>query len=302
MSRRRVAMRLGAALAGVVVALTSCATSHLQRQVAHFVKGKPARIGVAMDYQGKTVCQVRAKKRFPMMSVFKLHQAVAVLDSLNDDTAMLSEKVWITKDMLRKDTYSPLRDKYPEGNVSLTLAELLHYTLWLSDNNACDILFDKFGGTAYVSDRMKAFKLRHTRIKWTEADMHADIHRCTDNYTSPRDAISILKRAYDNPWLRTCLSECKTGQSRMPGLLPPQTTVGHKTGTGDRTPDALCRGVNDIGFVMLPDGNPLFIAVFCDESELSMGETEAIIAEIARMAYIDFVRRSQSSTRPCSPP
>lgn len=277
-------MRLISALIGIVFVLSSCATSQLQQQVGEIVSGKPVRIGVAIDYNGKTICHVNAKKRFPMMSVFKLHQAVAVLDSLGNDTTKLSERVWITKNMLRKDTYSPLRDKYPEGNVSLTLAELLRYTLWLSDNNACDILFDRFGGTAYASNRMKAYKLHRTRIKWTEADMHADTRRCAGNYTTPQDAISLLKKAYGNEWLRRCLSECKTGQNRLPALLPPGIIVGHKTGTGDRTPEGRYRGINDIGFLETPNGTTVFIAVFCDESEMSMEETEAIIAEIARTA------------------
>ncbi len=265
--------------------LSSCATSHLQQQVKAFVKDKPAETGVAIAYDGKSICQIHANKKFPMMSVFKLHQAIAVLDSLGNDTTRLQEKIWISKDMLRKDTYSPLREKYPEGDISLTLAELLQYTLWLSDNNACDILFERFGGTVYANKRMKDLKLHDTQIKWTEADMHEDTRRCSENYTTPKDAITLLEKAYANKWLRTCLSECKTGQNRIPALLPPNIIVGHKTGTGDKTPAGLYRGINDIGFIELPNGKHILIAVFCDESKLTMQETESIIAEIARMAY-----------------
>lgn len=269
----------------IILLLSSCATTRLQRQVKAIVKDKPVRIGVAINYEGKTVCRVNAKKMFPMMSVFKLHQAVAVLDSLGNDTARLSESIWISKDMLRKDTYSPLRERYPEGNIHLTLAELLRYSLWFSDNNACDILFGRFGGTAYANNRMKAIRLRHTQIRWTEADMHEDTRRCSDNYTTPGDALLLLEKAYGNRWLRTCLSECRTGQNRIPALLPPNTIVGHKTGTGDRTPEGLYRGINDIGFIELPNGKHILIAIFCDESRLTVEETESIIAQIAIQGF-----------------
>lgn len=272
-------------IALIILFFTSCTTTRLQLQVKNYVKQKPAQIGVVIAYDGKIICSILAKKRFPMMSVFKLHQAYAVLDSLDNDTTRLSERIWISKDMLRKDTYSPLREKYPQGNIHLPLAELLRYSLKLSDNNACDILFGRFGGTAYANNRMKALRLHHTQIKWTEADMHEDTRRCSDNYTTPKDALLLLEKAYDNKWLRTCLSECKTGQNRVPSLLPQNTIVGHKTGTGDKTSEGICRGINDIGFFELPNGKHIFIAIFCDEAKMTIEEAEAIIAEIARKAY-----------------
>lgn len=272
-------------IALIILLFSSCATTRLQQQVKTFIKDKPVQIGVDITYDGKTVCSINAKKNFPMMSVFKLHQAIAVLDSLDNDTTRLSEKIWISKDMLRKNTYSPLREKYPEGNIHLTLAELLHYSLWLSDNNACDILFDQFGGTAYANNRMKALKLHHTQIKWTEADMHEDTRRCSDNNTTPKDALLLLEKAYNNEWIRRCLAECKTGKNRIPALLPSNTIVGHKTGTGDKTPEGLYQGINDIGFIELSNGKHIMIAIFCDKANLTIEEAESIIAEIARMAY-----------------
>ena len=77
----------------------------------------------------------------------KYHQALAVAHYLDKHHLPLSTSVFIRKEDLRPDTYSPLRDRYPEGNISLPISELLTYTLQLSDNNACDILFDYIGGT-----------------------------------------------------------------------------------------------------------------------------------------------------------
>lgn len=258
----------------------------LQAQVDSLVRGKAATIGVAIDYEGKPVCRVNGTRAFPMMSVYKLHQAVAVMDSLRRGSLMrLNTEVMLTPRMLRKDTYSPLRDRYPEGGVALRVDELLRYSLWMSDNNACDILFSLFGGTAYVSRRMEEWGLRHTQVRWTEDEMHQWPSRCADNSTTPDDALLLLRRAVADDWLRDCLVACQTGRGRIPGQLPEDTPVGHKTGTGDASPDGTLHGVNDIGWVVLPDGSRFFIAVFCDDSRMTMQQTEATIAEIARRAY-----------------
>lgn len=57
---------------------------------------------------------------------------------------------------LKSDTYSPLRDRYFGGDVSLSVSHLLEYTLQQSDNDACDILFDRFGGPEAVHHRHRA--------------------------------------------------------------------------------------------------------------------------------------------------
>ena len=255
----------------------------LQHRVDSLVSVRPAKIGVMVKYGGDVLCRVNSDMAFPMMSVFKLHQAVAVVDSIGQKK--LRRKVLITKEMLRPDTYSPLRDEYPEGDVSMSIEDLLHYTLWYSDNNACDVLFDMFGGIDYTARKAKKLGLMHTQIKWTEEEMHRDTSRCRDNFTTPEDAVALLEHAYANDCLRRCLAECRTGKSRIPALLPSETIVGHKTGTGDVAADGRQQGINDIGFVMLPDGTHYFIAIFCDDSKMTLSETEAVIAEIAYITY-----------------
>ena len=255
----------------------------LQRKVDSLVALKQATIGVAVKYGDRLICRVNADKAFPMMSVFKLHQAIAVIDSVGHEG--LASKVHITKGMLQPGTYSPLRDKYPDGDICLSIEELLHYTLWLSDNNACDILFDRFGGTALTACKAASLGLKQTQIRWTETEMHSDTRRCQDNSTTPEDAISALEAAYTDKWLRHCLLGCSTGTRRIPAMLPPGTAAGHKTGTGDAAPDGRLQGINDIGFVMLPDGTHFFIAILCNDSKMTMSDTEHAIAEIARLTY-----------------
>lgn len=191
--------------------------------------------------------------------------------------------------MLSRDTYSPLRDKYPEGGIIMSVEELLHYSLWLSDNNACDILFARFGGTVHCASYIKSLGLRHTQILWTEDEMHNDITRCNGNYTTPSDATRLLEMVVSDKqheWLRECMMQCRTGQDRLPALLPTDSLrIGHKTGTGGVLSNGKLSGINDIGFVFLPDGRHYCIAVFCNDSMETMPATASLIAEISKETF-----------------
>lgn len=67
-------------------------------------------------------------------SVMKYPQALAVLNYLHQHNQPLSTKIFIPKEALLDDTYSPLRDKYPEGNIYIPIDQLLDYTIQKSDN------------------------------------------------------------------------------------------------------------------------------------------------------------------------
>jgi beta-lactamase class A len=79
------------------------------------------------------------------------------------------------------------------------------------------------------------------------------------------------------------MEQCSSGQDRLPGLLPPDTTVAHKTGTIPRA----C--ANDAGIITLPDGGHAIVAVFVKATSASdfigASESAQVIAQIARSAY-----------------
>jgi beta-lactamase class A len=73
---------------------------------------------------------------------------------------------------------------------------------------------------------------------------------------------------------------CETGTARLKGLLPPEVSVRHKTGS-------LGIGVaNDVGIIDLPDGaGHVVVAVFVKESASDVAAQDRAIAQIARAAY-----------------
>lgn len=275
-------------------ALLFAQQNRLETQLKQAIRDKKAEIGIAVIINGKDTVTVNNDIRYPLMSVFKFHQALALADYMGKQKQSLQTRLPIRKSDLKRDTYSPLRDKYPEGGIQMSIADLLKYTLQQSDNNACDILFDYQGGPDAVNQYIHGLGIEECSIIATEATMHEDLDLCYQNWTTPLAAAELLevflrKPLFDKEYkdfIYQTMVECRTGQDRLVApLLDKKVTVGHKTGTGDRNKKGQQIGCNDIGFVVLPDGRTYSIAVFVKDSEESNGVNSKIIADISRIVY-----------------
>ncbi|MCD7923588.1 MAG: class A beta-lactamase, subclass A2 [Bacteroides sp.] len=267
---------------------------NLEASIRKVIKNKKAQVGVAVILNGKDTIIINNDRPYPMMSVFKSHQALAVANYLQQNNLPLSTEINITKEDLKTNTYSPLRDKFPEGNISLPISELLAYTLQLSDNNACDILFNYIGGPKVADDYIRSLGIEQFAIVATEDDMHKDMNVCYNNWSSPLEAarlmeILLTRKLFNDDYqefIKRTLTECETGKNRLAQPLQgTEAIIGHKTGTGDRNAKGQLIGTNDIGFVPLPNGNRYTIAVFVKDSEESKLMSSQIIADISEMVY-----------------
>ena len=269
--------------------------SRLEGELKQAINGKKADIGIAVIIDGKDTVTVNNETHYPLMSVFKFHQALAIADYLEKQKLSLDTKLAIKKEDLKPDTYSPLRDKYPNGGIEMSIAELLKYTLQQSDNNACDILFHFQGGTKQADDYIRSLGIRDFAIAMTENDMHKDTNLAYENWTTPLAAAELLEIFLQKPlfskdnkeFIYRTMTECETGKDRLvaPLLNKKGVTIGHKTGTGDRNAKGEQIAVNDIGFVLLPNGHTYSIAVFVKDSKENNQANAQIIAEISRIVY-----------------
>lgn len=122
----------------------------------------------------------------------------------------------------------------------------------------------------------------------TEDEMHADPSLCYRNSSSAVAIAALVDRfaieGKDSLSLeiKRLMESCATGTGRLASpLLGTGAVFGHKTGTGFTLPDGRLQAVNDVGYVLLPDGRRYAIAVLVADSEYTMAETEAIIAHIS---------------------
>ena len=268
----------------------------LQNELSAFVEKKDARIGVAVIINGKDTVSVNGSKDFPMMSVFKFPQALAVADYCLRNSVHLSDSIIIKADEIKGNTWSPMRDKYGVRDLALPVSELLDYTLQQSDNNACDILFRLIGGTSVADSLMKSLGYEDILITHTEDEMHRDPYLCYLNRTTPIEMARLFDRFYReemrhnsqfHEFIAASMISCQTGLDRLPApLIHTDAMIGHKTGTGDRNSQGRIMAVNDAGYIYLPDKTGYAIAVFIADSAYDMTETSKIIADISEIVFL----------------
>lgn len=298
---------LAVAVSVLMVALLSgCradGTETLRRELEKAVEGVDARVGIAVLSPSGESAAVNGGEDFPMMSVFKLHQALAVCDRLHGNGRSLNETIVdIKAEDMALETYSPLKDRYPNGGITLSVAELTEYTLKKSDNIACDILFDRIVSPeetdAFIREKAG---IDGVKIRYNEAEMQADPMRAYENSTTPTAAVRLLERLWKNEilpeeqtaFIKKLMIECETAADKLPAPLKESgAVIGHKTGSGYRLPDGRLSACNDIGFVTLPDGRTYFIAVFIKDSALTDAENDRLIADISAIAYRFFVSQN----------
>ncbi|HKX31715.1 MAG TPA: class A beta-lactamase, subclass A2 [Blastocatellia bacterium] len=257
------------------------------------------RVGAAVLLleSGKSA-EINGDERFPMQSVYKLPIAMAVLDRVDRGSLKLEQKVKVQKSELVPDALqSPLRDKYPQGDVELPLRELLHYNVSESDGTACDVLLRIIGGPQEVSKYLREIGIKELIVADTEMEMSKSDTVQYRNWATPKGAIALLKllhegkvlSAQSHELLTKLMIETPTGLKRIKGLLPNGTIVAHKTGTSG-TVNGITAATNDIGIITLPNGKHLAVAVFVSDAKAGREIREGVIARIAKAAYDVFLQ------------
>ena len=270
----------------------------LEKRINSIISGKRASVGVAVaGLEDNFSLSINGNKNFPMMSVYKFHIALAVLSKVDAGSMKLDQKIMLKKKDLHPGTWSPLRDKYPNGEVSISLSEIIEYTITQSDNNGCDILIALSGGTEAVKKFIESKGIKDFDIKATEKECHDSWHVLYSNWSTPASAAALLKKFYDKKivsststeYLMNVMIRTSTGDKRIKGLIPPSADVAHKTGTsGNR--NGITPGTNDIGIVRLPNGKHFAIAVFVLDSRENNVVNERIIAEITKAVWDYYVK------------
>lgn len=256
----------------------------------------PAEIGIALLTGDGDTLVVNNETKYPLMSVFKLHQALALCDLFEQRATSLDTVVEIPASRLNPDTWSPMLKDHPEKTIELPVRELLRYTLMQSDNNASNYMFETLRSVAETDSFVATLIPRESfRLVVTEADMWSDHDRCYENCSSPLGAALLINRLYtdstlcpvNRDFICTTLRECRTGTDRIVAPLADkkEVVVGHKTGSGFRNDDGVLSAHNDVAYVTLPDGRHYALAVLVKDFHGSEAEAAKIIADVSATVY-----------------
>lgn len=273
----------------------SAQSNSLKNQIIEIAKEAKGTVGVSvLNIETKKSISYNGNLHLPMQSVMKFPIAITVLHEIDLGKFKIDQLIYISKNDLPK-TYSPLRDKYPNGNVDVSIRELLSYMVSQSDNNACDILLKTLGGTRKVEDYMHSLGIKNTAVKASEFQMAQAWNVQFTNWCEPVAMTQLLNIAFrpnflsqnSHTYLWQMLQETITGPKQIKGLLPVGTIVAHKTGRSSTNEQGITAATNDVGVVNLPNGRHLVIAVFISNSPTDLAMRESIIARIAKAAYDD---------------
>lgn len=272
----------------------------LRTRLEKIAQSSRGTVGIAVSaLDDSAVITVNDSVRYPMQSTYKFHLALAVLHRVDAGMFDLSYKIRIRPEDLLPNTWSPMRERYPGGNVSLPLSDVLRYTVSISDNNGCDLLFRLLGGTCEVHRYIRSLGIGNVSIAATEEEMHREWSVQYANWTAPSSAVRLLKMFHggnilsqqQTDFLRTIMIESPTGKKRLKGLLPLDAVVAHKTGSSGRNSEGITGAVNDIGIIMLPNGNAVAVAVYVKDTPDSDDVSESVIARVGQAVWDHYTGR-----------
>ncbi|HYG91670.1 MAG TPA: class A beta-lactamase [Azospirillum sp.] len=289
LTRRAFSALVGSLVAGGAVArpgivYAAAGTGNdLTGTLAALEKRLGARLGVAaLDTGTEQFWGYRADERFPLCSTFKLLASAAVLARVDAGRESLSRRIrFETGDLV---TYSPIT-KDRVGGDGMTLAELCEATMTLSDNTAGNLILDSLGGPSGVTEFARSLGDSVTRLDRRETELNTAIPGDPRDTTTPKAMVANLRSLVlgdrlspaSRDQLTAWMVANKTGDARLRAGVPTGWRVGDKTGSG------AYGTANDVGVIWPANRRPLVVSVYLTETKASLGDRDAVIAEVARV-------------------
>lgn len=276
----------------------SATFAHLRNDIAKYIAEKGVSVGVAVvDFSSKDTLSVNGQHHFAMMSVCKFPQAITLLHLVDSGMLQRNAKVQITSYDLTVPTNSTLKKDHPKAPFDLSIQEALAYSIGQSDNITSNVIFAMDGGPSAVETYIHSLGINDIGVGVDYRHMFNDsFYR---NWITPMAAAELLYKFYTQKILSDtsratlwkAMVDAPNGKNRLPGLLPANTVIGHKTGTSGRDSTNATIAYNDIGIIMLPDGRAIAVAVFIERSTLTDDENANTIATIGKMVWDYYTKK-----------
>ena len=268
----------------------------LEKEINQIIANKKADVGVAiLGIEDNFSLQINGSKQYPLLSVFKFHLALAVLDKVDKGIFSLDQKNTVKERDLLENTWSPFLKKYGKRDTQITMREALQWTISHSDNNICDVLIAKIGVINAINEFLNS---PHLILKKNEKQMHKSWDAEFVNTTTPNYTAKLLKDFFENKiiskqathFLYKTMVETSVGLNRIKGHLPANIEVAHRTGSSSTNAQGLTGAINDIGIVQLSNGKHVVVVLFVHNTTEEFAVGEQIIAAISKATYDTFAK------------
>jgi beta-lactamase class A len=263
--------------------LVSSGTQPLDESVQSELQSFSGTAGIALRDLGKArSLNLGSMEPFPSASVIKVGILLELAARVDAGEVAMQQRIALTgpAKVEGSGVLSMLRP-----GLELALDDLAHLMINVSDNTASNMLID-FLGCERITGRLESLGLRRTRLQRKFYDFEAR-DRGLDNWAAADDLAELFAgierrevvSAWVCDWMLSVLRQ-QQFSSRIPALLPPETTVAHKTGS-------ISTACHDAGIIYAPAG-PLVVVVLT-RGEPGKGWTavhsETLIRRVARLTY-----------------
>ncbi|MCU1258904.1 MAG: beta-lactamase [Bryobacterales bacterium] len=254
----------------------------LSLRLAEIEKESGGRLGCAvLDLSTNLQIAHRADERFPMCSTFKALASALVLHRVDSGLERLDRRIAFTSSDVV--TYSPIT-KPRAGPEGMTVEEICHAAMTVSDNTAANLLLASFGGPPGLTAFVRSVGDPVTRLDRIETDLNEAKAGDPRDTTTPAAMLENLRklvlgnvltsasRATFSKWL----TENKTGDTRLRAGFPRGWVIGDKTGSGENGT------TNDIAVIWPPRRPPILVAAYLTQAPGSAEDRDTVLAIVGR--------------------
>jgi beta-lactamase class A len=291
--------------------------SRMESEVAAITRPFRGQMGMAAVNltSGETIA-VDADARFPTASTIKTAVMVETWQQMADGQLALDTVVRL-KDSDKVGGAGVLRGLH-EG-LDLTVADLIHLMIVLSDNTATNMLIARVG-TARVNERLESYGLRQTKLfrptfRDGRPDVLPDLEREFGlGMTTPREMARLMAMIAEGKAVSRAASEAmmstllrQQDRAMIPRLLPAddRIRIANKSGTDEEKhaqADGVKRHVRADAAIVSGPGFSYVIAIYARQVEDTRWtiDNEALTtgARISKVIYDHFSRSSGSGREP----
>lgn len=223
----------------------------------------------------------RADERFLLCSTFKMLLAAAVLKRVDGGTQRLATRLVFGQDALLD--YAPVTSRHV-GPPGMSIAELCHAAITLSDNTAANVLMKHLGGPHVVTDLARQLGDPLTRLDHVEPELNRPSPDGVSDTTTPHAMLAMMQKLLlgralsdtSRQQLTDWMLGTVTGTKLVRAGTPSDWRIGEKTGSSNTQN-------NDVAILWPPDRKPLLVAVYYENAAKDSDARSAVLAAVGRI-------------------
>ncbi|MCC5656967.1 serine hydrolase [Nostoc sp. XA010] len=228
-----------------------------------------------LDLATGNYIDINGEKRFAAASTIKFPLLVALFQEIDAGRIKLTDKLVMRRDLKVGESgtmqYKPIGTKF-------SVLETATLMMTISDNTATNLILDRLGGAAKVSQRFRSWGLQNTALRNLLPDIAGK------NTTSSKDLVRLAALVYNNRLLSPnsrnqvlgIMRRVKTN-SLLPAGIGQGAKIAHKTGT-------LRFIIGDAGIIQMPNGKSYLAGVLVQRPNYDPKAGD-FVRELSRRVY-----------------